>query len=250
MILSVILRFAAGVITCVIAFLVAPLPERIKERKPFSGFQSNAAHVFSGITELALALILFVNGYDRFVGGFSLEVSRAVAAGGAPNGISEAQIGGLGVLGFLLYLLHPVALISFYMFFEGCVRAFAAGLAERSYGIGAFWAIYRIAIFARKKQREAILSKQLGPEEPDSLFEDKSSSAFVLISVEDKPWRERQVARYGDDFYVLCAKNFVQQDRYYRYRYTFKRMHPGEIIRGSIAIISSADRKAADPVYS
>lgn len=235
---SGISRFAKAPFSGAIAFLVSLLPERIKEREPFSGFQSNAAHVFSGIAECALALAMFVHGYDQFVGGFSLETSRALAAGGAQVSISEAQMSGMGVLGFVLYLVHPVALISFYMFLEGCVRAFAAGLSGRCHGIGALWAIHRIAIFARTQWREAILHKQLGPYEPDSLFKDGNS--FVLTSIEDKDWRERQVARHGDDFYVLSAKNFVVWGEYYRYRYTFRRMHPGEIIRGRIVVIPSA----------
>lgn len=92
-------------------------------------------------------------------------------------------------------------------------------------------------MFARTKWREAILLKQLGPYEPDSLFKDGNS--FVLTSIEDKDWRECQVARHRDDFYVLPSKNLVVWGKYYRYRYTFRRMDPGEIIRGRIAVIPS-----------
>jgi hypothetical protein len=241
--ISGISRFAAGAISSVIAFLVALLPERIKEQEPFSGFQSNAAHVFSGISECALALIIFVYGYDQFVDGFSLEASRAMAAGAFQNGITEAQFCGMGVLGYVLYLLHPVALISFYMFVEGGVRAFAAGLAGRRHGIGAFWAIHRIAMFARTNWQGAILRKQLGPDEADSLFKDEASGALVLTSIENKDWRERQVAKYGDGFYVLSTKNFILNGKYHRYRYSFRRMLPGEIIRGAVVIIPSASSR-------
>jgi hypothetical protein len=235
--LSGISRFAAGAIGGVIAFLIALLPERIKEREPFSGFQSNAAHVFSGISECALALFVFFYGYDRFVGEFSQGIARAMAAEVTRNDITQAQIGGMGVLGFVLYLLHPMAIISLYMIAEGGVRAFAAGLAGRRHGIAALWAIHRIAMFAWTKRREASLRKQLGPDESDSLFKDDTSDDLVLTSVEDKDWRERQVAKCGDDFYILSTKNFVQKDKYYRYRYTFRRMHPGEIIRGAFVVI-------------
>ena len=46
--------FAGGAIGAVIAFAVALLPERIKEREPFARFQSNAIRVLSGITECAV----------------------------------------------------------------------------------------------------------------------------------------------------------------------------------------------------
>jgi hypothetical protein len=235
--LSGILRFAAGAIGGVIAFLVAFLPERIKEQKPFSGFQSNAAHVFSGISECALALLLFFYGYDRFVGEFSQGIARAMAVEVTRNDITQAQIGEMGVLGFVLYLLHPIAIFSLYMVVEGGVRAYAAGLAGRRHGIAVLWAIHRLAMFVGTKRREAVLRKQLGPEEPDSLFKDDASGNLVLTSIEDKDWRERQAAKFGDDFYILTTKNFVLKDKYFRYRYTFRRMHPGEIIRGAFVVI-------------
>jgi hypothetical protein len=235
--LSSLLGFAAGAIGGVIAFLVALLPERIKEREPFSGFQSNAAHVFSGISECALALLLFFYGYDQFVGEFSQGIARAMAAEVTRNDITQAQISAMGVLGFVLYLFHPIAVISLYMVVEGTVRAFAAGLAGRCHGIAALWAIHRIAMFTRTKRREASLRKQLGPDEPDSPFKDETSGALVLTSIEDKDWRERQVAKWGDDFYILSTKIFVQKDKYHRYQYTFRRMHPGEIIRGAFVVI-------------
>jgi hypothetical protein len=236
-------RIAASVISGILAFLIALLPERIKERTPFSRFESNIAHVFSGILECALALSLFVYGYTRFVEGFSHGIATAVATGGAQNGISEAQLRSMGVLGFVFYLLHPMALISFYMIFEGAVRAFAAAIAERRHGVLAFWAIHRIAMFAGKKRREHILRKKLGPDEPDSIFNDETSQSLIVTSMEDKPWRERQVAKCGDVFYILSAKTFIPKGKYYRYQYTYRRMHPGEIIRGSIAVIPPSVRQ-------
>jgi hypothetical protein len=237
MILSWILKLVTGAFSGVIAFLVALFPERIKERESLSGFQSNIAHFFSGVAECLFALVLFVYSYDKFIGGLSMGTSSVLAAGGAPASIAEGQIHAIGVLGYVMNFLNPAALISFYLFFEGGVRAFSAVLTGRCYGIGAFWAIHRITILARTKQRAAILRRQLGPEDPDSLFKDKTSGVLVLTSTENKPWRDRQVARYGSDLYILSAKNFVRKEKHYRYRYTFKRMHPGEIIRGTVAVI-------------
>jgi len=237
MVLSGILKFAAAVISFVLAFLVALLPKRIQEQEPFSGFQSTVAHVLSGILESALALVLFVYGYDHFVGGFSLATSSAIAELPASIHVSEAQMRGMGVLGFVLYLLHPVAIISLYLFSEGIVRACAASIAEELHGIGIFWVIDRIALFVRAKWQGAIRRRQLGPDEPDSIFRDEASDSLILTSIADKDWREHQVARYGADFYILSTKNFVRWDRYYRYRYTFRHMLPGEIIRGTVVVI-------------
>jgi hypothetical protein len=232
-------------ISGVLAFLTALLPERIKDQAPFSRFESDAAHVFSGMLECALALFLFVYGYNRFVEGFSQGIATAIATGGAQNGISEAQLRSMGVLGFVFYLLHPMALISFYMIFEGAVRAFAAALSGRRHGVLAFWAIHRIAMFAEKKRREKILRKKLGPDEPDSLFNDATSQCLIVTSIEDKPWRERQIAKFGADFYILSAKSFIPKGKHYRYQYTYRRMHPGEIIRGAIAVIPPSARQTS-----
>jgi hypothetical protein len=230
-------RWGGRIIGGVIAYLVALLPERIKEREPFCRFQSDAAHFFSGITECVFALALFVFSYDQVIGKLSLGVSRAMAAGG---GIAEGQMRGIGLLGHILSLLHPIALISVYLFVEGMVRAFSAAATGQHQGIGVFWAIQRIAMLGRAKKQSMYLRMQLGPKEPDSLFKDETSGGLVLTSIDDKPWRERQVVQYGDDFYILSIKNFVPKNKHYRFRYTFKPMHPGEIIRGTVVVIPSA----------
>lgn len=238
--LSGIVRFTAAAIGSVLAFLAALLPERIKKQEPFSGFQSNAAHILSGISESVLALVLFIYGYNHFVGGFSLETSSAITELPDSIPVSEAQMRGMGVLGFVLYLLHPVALVCLYLFIEGIVRACAAGMTERFHGIGVFWVIDRFALFARAKWRGVIRRRQLGPAEPDSIFRDEASGSLILTSIEDKDWHQHQVAQYGADFYVLSTKNLVRWDRYYRYRYTFRHMLPGEIIRGRVVVIPAA----------
>ena len=234
--LSGISRFATEPIGAAIAFLIALLPERTKEQEPFSAFKSTGAHVLSGFSECVFALILFVYGYDRFVGELSLQVSSALAAEGAQK-IPEAQMRTMGVGGYVLYLFHPMALISFYVCAEGIVRSNAARLSGRCHGISIFWAIHRIVAFVRSKRRQVVLREQLGPYELDACFKDKASGALVITSVEDKDWRERQVVQYRDDFYALSTRDFVRRGKYFRYRYTFRHMHPGEIIRGRLVVI-------------
>jgi hypothetical protein len=242
-----ILRFAARTIGILIAFLVALLPERMKEQTPFSKFRSNAAHALSGILECLLAFALLVYGYDQFVGGINEGLAHAVADGKIRN-VSLEQLRGMGVFAFVLYLLHPIAMISCYLFIEGCIRTFAASLAGRCHGISVLWAIDRIAGLVSGIWQKAILRRRLGPDEPDSFFKDEASGTLVLTSIENKDWRERQVAQLGDDFYILSNKSLIQKNKYCRYRYTFRPMLPGEIIRGSVVVISSrmADRAAAD----
>lgn len=230
--LSWISRLVGGFLDGVLAFLTAILPERIKETKVIAGFQSNAAHVLSGITECLLAPVLFVYGYDQFIGGLSAAASHALATHGTAA-ISESQLRGIGVLGYIMYFLHPAALGSFYLFGEGFVRAFAAGLTGRRYGIGILWAIHRIAQFVDTKRQANVRRRQLGSGEPDFLIRDVASGALILVSLVEQPWRERQVAQCGDDFYILSNKEFVLSGRCRRHRYTFRPMHPGEIIRGT-----------------
>ena len=239
MILSAILRLAAGIIRSAVAFLSALLPERLKDRKPYAHFQSNIAHFFSGLSECAFSLALFAYGYHQFVGGIILGESHALAEKSSEIVISEAQMRGMGVLGFILYLILPVALLSLYLTIEGGVRSFAAALTGRRHGVAAFWAVDRIIQWVRTKRREANRRRRLGPERRDFLRKDETSCSLVLISIEDKDWREHQVAQCGEDFYVLSAKNFVQKGKYFRYQYTFRRRLPGEIIRGRIAALPS-----------
>jgi hypothetical protein len=241
MVLAGVSRIISGMIGGILAFFVALLPERIKERKPFVVLNTHFAHVVSGIAECILALMLFVYGYDNFVGGINTSAAHALA-GKTTQSLSESDLRGIGVYAYILYLMHPAALISIYLFMEGNIRAFAAGFSGRCYGIGFFWLIDRIFLFAQTKRKAASLSKQLGPYEPDSAFNDEASGALVITSVENKPWQERQIARQGADFYILVARDFALMNQYYRYQYTFRPLRPGEIIRGSVADISSASK--------
>ncbi len=223
----------------VLAFFVALLPERIKEQEPFDQMRCPVAHVISGLFECLFAPALFFLGYDWFVGTLANGMKQAVTSSGTPVTVTDGEMRGIGVYGYILYLMHPMAHASLYLFMEGFFRAFAAGFAGRCHGIAAFWAIDRIAMFISGKRARSSLQRQLGPDEPDRIHKDKGSGFLVLASREIKDWREKQVAQHEENFYVLDSREFVLRDVYFRYQYTFRPMHPGEIIRGRIAFISS-----------
>jgi hypothetical protein len=248
MVFPVISNIASGIIGGILAFFVALLPERIKEREPFAVLNTHFAHVVSGIAECGLALFLFVYGYDNFVGGISTSATHAIA-GKTAQSLSESDLRGMGVYAYILYLIHPSALISLYMFIEGITRTFAAIFSGRDHGIGFFWLVDQIFLLAQTKRKAASLSKKLGPYEPDSTFEDEASGTLVITSVENKPWQERQIARHGDDFYILAAKDFVPKRQYYRHQYTFRPLHPGEIIRGSVVVIPFRSQTSPKPSF-
>jgi hypothetical protein len=248
MVLAGISRIISGIIGGILAFFVALLPERIKERKPFAVLTSLLAHILSGIAECGLALFLFVYGYDNFVGGISDSAAHALAVKTAQF-LSESELRGMGVYAYILYLMHPAALTSLYMFMEGSTRAFAAIFSGRCHGIGFFWLVDRIFLLAQTKRKAASLSKQLGPYEPDSVFKDETSGALVLTSVENKPWQERQIARHGDGFYILATRDFIPKNQYYRHQYRFRPLHPGEIIRGSVIVIPFHSQTSPKPSF-
>jgi len=247
MFLSIISRIASGIIGGILAFFVALLPERIKERKPFAVLQSNFAHVVSGIAECVLGLFLFVCGYDYFVGGISTSAAHALAEETA-HSLSDSDLRSMGVYAYILYLAHPAALISLYMFLEGGTRSFAAGFSGRCHGIGFFWLLDRIFLFTRTRRIATSLRKQLGPHEPDSSFKDEATGALVVTSVKNKPWPERQIARQGDDFYILTTRDFVPKNQYYRHQYTFRPLRPGEIIRGAVVTIPLSSQTEQKPL--
>lgn len=248
MALAGISKTISGIIGGILAFFVALLPERIKERKPFVVLNTHFAHVVSGIAECILALMLFVYGYDNFVGGISVSAAHALA-GKTTQPISESDLRGMGVYAYILYLMHPAALISIYVFMEGNIRAFAAGFSGRCHGIGFFWLVDRIFLITQTKRKAASLRKQLGPYEPDSYVKDEASGALVVTSVENKPWQERQIARRGDDFYILAARDFVPKSQYSRYQYRFRPLHPGEIIRGTVVVIPFHSQTSPKPSF-
>jgi hypothetical protein len=59
-----------------------------------------------------------------------------------------------------------------------------------------------------------------------------SAVALTIFAAREKPWSERQVLEYGDDFYTVVRRQIVPRGPHHAYRYELHHLEPGEVIRG------------------
>lgn len=223
-----------GLASAVVAFLVAFLPERVKERPPWKDFRSVAAHVVSGFAETLVAVVLFGVGYLSFVGEFSAAFGFAFITN-VPNP-TTSDLGRIGILGFVSYLLTPWAMASFWCVVEGVLRALDAVFSDRLLGMAFISGPHWLWLQLRERSRRADLATALGPERPDRIEHPDATpdGSLRIFSCEDKPWSDVQVVEFEEHFFQLVEKSLVPESGWWSYRYKLRAMDPTEIIRGVI----------------
>jgi hypothetical protein len=73
----------------------------------------------------------------------------------------------------------------------------------------------------------------LGPDRPDEVVVSGGSVvALTIYAAREKPWTENQVLEYGGEFYRSVGKRIVERGGHHAYRYDFRHLEPGEVVRG------------------
>jgi hypothetical protein len=219
----------------IVAFFVAVLPERYCTKPPYDRFQHRAAHFLSGIVECVLGLGLFALTYMGTIGGVQ------AADGGRTRGIA--------FLGAVSAFFDLRIYLFFGMFVEGLLRAMAALLSEHRHGIALIWILDKIALRTQKKTEEENIRSLIGPPRPDRARIKMPEGMLEIFSTESKPWADRQFAEYGESIYVLKSKDFVKAGTNHRYRYIFRPLDRGEIIRGSVVNIPKISTDPPAPPF-
>lgn len=225
--MGLLLRFAVG-------FFVSLLPQRIKKQTAFRSFNNLASHVASAITEMVVGAVGFIQGLITFLDRFTAQVIYPYTT--AVPQSSEGQLMAMGAWGYLSYLAHPLAWLYLFLFIEGMLRALDSTLTSTHRGTLFFYILDRIhAVLAQGRQR-ARMKALLGPPRPDRirLFPPSSNEFIELVTIQEKPWSERQVVRYGDILYTLTSKELAPTGAYLSYRYVFRKLLPWEIVRGQV----------------
>jgi len=217
-----------------LAFLVALLPERVKERQPWKDYRSTTAHVCSGVVEAAAAVFLFGAGYLSFVGAFSANFGFTFI-NSIPNP-TTSDLGRMGILGFVSYLLTPWAMATFWCIVEGVLRSLDAIFSQRYLGMAFISGPHWLWLRLKERARRADLAVALGPERPDRIEHPDVTpdGSLRIFSRDDKPWSDVQVVEFEERFYQLVEKGLVPENRWWSYRYKLRAMDPREIIRGAI----------------
>ncbi len=225
------------------SLVVSAIPERAKRDGWVAEYASPAAHVVAGWVEALASAALFVVGLLRYVAGFNRGAGWTYVVH-RPT-LTYGDFFGVGALGYLSYLLTPVAWLAVYCFGEGIVRALDAAFSQRMLGIALVVLPWRALEAARRGRERARLARRLGPERPDEVIAwEGSAVALTVLASRRKPWAPHQVIRYGDGFFRLLGVTAARQGGHEAFRYDFGHLEPREVIRGAVLEYTPGGRPA------
>ena len=235
--------FRGSVEFALAALAVSAIPERAKRDGWAAEYASPAAHVVSGWVEALTSATLFVVGLLRYAAGFNRGAGWTYVVH-RPT-LTYGDFFGVGALGYLSYLLTPVAWLTVYCFAEGIVRALDAALSRRMLGIALVALPWRLVGTASRGRERARLARRLGPERPDEVIAwEGSAVALTVLASRRKPWAPHQVIRYGDGFFRLLGVTAARQGGHEAFRYDFGHLEPREVIRGAVLEYTPGGRPA------
>ncbi len=230
----------ASIANFVMAFLLSVLPESLNEKPPLLRFRNDAAHLLSGIAECLLGLSLFAMSYYHAIDSIQGKIMEGYATGKV-SVASEADLRGAGAIAAVFGMFSPTSILYLGMFAEGIIRAVAAGIVRHRHGIVPMWAAYRLLLLVRGSAEKIRMKAMIGPARTDKVRLKMPERILEILSVEVKPWSDRQIVQYQEEFYVLKSKSFMQVGSNYAHRYLCRPLNPGEIIRGTVVAITPSE---------
>ncbi len=228
------------------AFVIAPLPERVKREGPLAAYLTPGAHVASGMAETFLCAGMFINGMISYVQAFNAGPGLTYLM--SQPTLTHGDFFGVGALAYISYLVRPTSLLLLYCFGEGITRALHAAIWEGVSGIALIAVPWRLARRLRRAVARANVSSLLGPARPDEIVPATASRSrmFEVYSCEEKPWFEYQIVEHQGDFYQLASRRLVRRGVHHAYRYQFHPLEEREVLRGAIVKLG-ADAPPAQP---
>lgn len=222
------------------AFAIAPLPERVKCEGRLAFFLSPAAHVASGMVEVAMCAGLFINGMIGYVQAFNAGPGLTYLQ--SRPSLDMGDFFGMGALAYLSYLVRPTSLLLVYCFGEGIVRAVHAAVWEGTPGIAIVAVPWRLAVRLRRATERANITSLLGPARPDEIVPAAASRSrlFEVYSFEEKPWSEYQIVEHEGCFFQLATRRLVRRGVHHAFRYQFHPLEEREVIRGTVVKLADA----------
>lgn len=225
--------FLARLRFTLIALVVSTFPESVKGSGWPAAYASAGAHAFGGWVETLASAGLFGIGFLRHVSDF-VQSTGWTYLSKKPGTLGYGDFFGTGALGYASYLVTPVAWVTLYCFVEGILRALDAVYSERMLGMAFVAVPWRGALALSKAVGRRQLESRLGPERPDEVIVGNTDApvALTIFAAREKPWADYQVIEYAGDFYEAIGKRLVARGGHNAYRYEFRHLEHGDIIRG------------------
>jgi hypothetical protein len=230
-----------------VALVVSTFPESVKRNGWPSAYASVAAHGFGGLVESLAAAGLFGIGFLNYVGGF-MQGPGGTFLIRKPGSLTYGDFFGTGALGYASYLFTPVAWVTVYCLVEGVLRALDAAYSERMLGMAFVALPWRATMALKRSVERRRHASRLGPDRPDEVIVGKAGApaALTIFAAREKPWADYQVIEYAGDFYEAIGTRLVARGGHHAYRYEFRHLEHGDIIRGTLVRYPPEAPNAAD----
>lgn len=224
--------FSARLQFTLVALVVSTFPESTKRDSWPALYASAGAHVFSGWVEVVVSVGVFGLGFLRYVDHFLRGSGWTYLS--HQHTLTYGDFFGMGALGYVSYLITPIAWVSLYFIMEGILRALDAAFSDRMLGVGLVVLPWRVVVAVQRRRERRRREELLGPERPDEvvLGEPGAAVAVTIFAAREKPWTDHQVVEYRDDFYTVASKRLVPRGHHHMYRYDLHPLQHGEVIRG------------------
>jgi len=229
-----------------VAFAAAPLPEPFKRRWGDLLLRADA-HVVSGVVEALTGLAVFAFGARPFLRDFT-ETWGTRYVTSKPQ-FDTGELMGIGVMGLIAYLFTPTPWIALFHLFEGAVRAVEAATTGRCRGMAVLAVPYLAVVRGARAFRLLDLERKLGPARPDkvSLEGEPGKRTLELVTGDARLFGRGQILRYDGELYVQTSHALVKMGDHHRFRYRFRELFPGEIVRGEVFDYASRAFTPAEP---
>lgn len=215
--------------------LAALLPyderRRVERRFGVSGASWSLAY---GFVQLFGGLGLFLStGIDRMRHGAGAVAGELLRQ--APSGLDSAHIGGGGIVGWVGWLLSPLAWLLLFFAGVGTLRI-ASYLAEReAIAEPAVWAAVRGFRALQRKRARRRDERALGPLRPDRMVRTGEGRVRIVTCRAKTEWIEGRSIEIDGKFYSVAAKQTVRDGERFAIAYELAEMDPGAVIRGVVA---------------
>lgn len=225
------------------AVAVTVLPEHLKSEERWQPYATPAMHVLSGLAECFLCAVAFIVGLISYVSSFARTSGWTYLAHQPTLGYGDFFA--VGALGYVSYFVQPLSLLLLYLYAEGAVRAFEAAFSGRMLGLGLVSLGWRVSAALSRRAERARIAALLGPPRPDEVIApaDSRSGMLEIYSVEDKPWSAMQVVEWREQFFILATRELGRRGKWYAYRYQLHPLEEREVIRGSIARLTTGEEE-------
>jgi len=226
-----------------LGLLAALLPEEQREALVRRGAEPLAWSVLLGAVELFAGIALLVSDALTWFPPLADEAAQRMweLAESDPQAIARnPQVGHVGAVIWLSWLLRPYTALLAGMAVVGVLRLVAFGVSREVIGEPFAWLAVRAVQAVRRGLAGSRDKVRFGPDRPDRVLEEPGGALVVLSNRPKADWNERITLEIGERFYRLRRVEERQDGIWWAYAHLLEEAPSNQIIRSLIRYLPPA----------